>query len=92
MVAGVVGGLLGLGGGFIMGPLFLELGVPPQVSFGNIIMLQRTTLFCVGKTGLWRLVHILCVLLLNVFFFFLQIGFKCNGHLCHDVLIINVCC
>ncbi|KHG04871.1 hypothetical protein F383_28778 [Gossypium arboreum] len=30
--AGVVGGLLGLGGGFIMGPLFLELGVPPQVS------------------------------------------------------------
>lgn len=33
ILAGVVGGLLGLGGGFIMGPLFLELGVPPQVSF-----------------------------------------------------------
>ncbi|EPS70855.1 hypothetical protein M569_03905 [Genlisea aurea] len=32
IVAGVVGGLLGIGGGFIMGPLFLELGVPPQVS------------------------------------------------------------
>ncbi|XP_044471851.1 sulfite exporter TauE/SafE family protein 3-like [Mangifera indica] len=32
VLAGVVGGLLGLGGGFIMGPLFLELGVPPQVS------------------------------------------------------------
>ncbi|XP_020202813.1 sulfite exporter TauE/SafE family protein 3 [Cajanus cajan] len=30
--AGVVGGLLGLGGGFILGPLFLELGIPPQVS------------------------------------------------------------
>ncbi|XP_062156732.1 sulfite exporter TauE/SafE family protein 3-like [Alnus glutinosa] len=30
--AGLVGGLLGLGGGFILGPLFLELGVPPQVS------------------------------------------------------------
>lgn len=30
-LAGVVGGLLGLGGGFIMGPVFLELGVPPQV-------------------------------------------------------------
>ncbi|GJM99020.1 hypothetical protein PR202_ga16078 [Eleusine coracana subsp. coracana] len=28
----LVGGLLGLGGGFIMGPLFLELGIPPQVS------------------------------------------------------------
>lgn len=32
IVAGIVGGLLGLGGGFILGPLFLELGVPPQVS------------------------------------------------------------
>ncbi|XP_010472595.1 PREDICTED: uncharacterized protein LOC104752213 isoform X2 [Camelina sativa] len=32
ILAGIVGGLLGLGGGFIMGPLFLELGVPPQVS------------------------------------------------------------
>ncbi|XP_035539414.1 sulfite exporter TauE/SafE family protein 3-like isoform X2 [Juglans regia] len=32
IVAGIVGGLLGLGGGFILGPLFLELGIPPQVS------------------------------------------------------------
>ncbi|XXG47973.1 hypothetical protein AAC387_Pa02g2529 [Persea americana] len=32
ILAGVVGGLLGLGGGFILGPLFLELGVPPQVA------------------------------------------------------------
>ncbi|XP_038898073.1 sulfite exporter TauE/SafE family protein 3-like isoform X1 [Benincasa hispida] len=32
MSAGVVGGLLGVGGGSIMGPLFLELGVPPQVA------------------------------------------------------------
>jgi uncharacterized membrane protein YfcA len=31
VMAGLVGGLLGLGGGFIMGPLFLELGIPPQV-------------------------------------------------------------
>jgi uncharacterized membrane protein YfcA len=31
ITAGLVGGLLGLGGGFIMGPLFLELGIPPQV-------------------------------------------------------------
>ncbi|KAI3912280.1 hypothetical protein MKW92_033003 [Papaver armeniacum] len=30
--AGMVGGLLGMGGGFIMGPLFLQLGIPPQVS------------------------------------------------------------
>ncbi|XP_062086857.1 sulfite exporter TauE/SafE family protein 3-like [Humulus lupulus] len=32
ILAGMLGGLLGLGGGFIMGPLFLELGIPPQVS------------------------------------------------------------
>jgi hypothetical protein len=31
IVAGVVGGLLGLGGGFILGPIFLELGIPPHV-------------------------------------------------------------
>ncbi|XP_026419980.1 sulfite exporter TauE/SafE family protein 3-like [Papaver somniferum] len=30
--AGVVGGLLGMGGGFILGPLFLQVGIPPQVS------------------------------------------------------------
>ena len=35
IVAGLVGGLLGLGGGFILGPLFLELGIPPQVDFIN---------------------------------------------------------
>ncbi|KAG6643975.1 hypothetical protein CIPAW_08G023700 [Carya illinoinensis] len=32
ILAGIVGGLLGLGGGFIMAPLFLELGIPAQVS------------------------------------------------------------
>ncbi|KAI3866038.1 hypothetical protein MKX03_024737 [Papaver bracteatum] len=31
VVAGMVGGLLGLGGGFILGPMFLQIGVPPQV-------------------------------------------------------------
>ncbi|CAN6182013.1 unnamed protein product [Urochloa humidicola] len=32
ILAGLIGGLLGMGGGFIMGPLFLELGIPPQVA------------------------------------------------------------
>uniref|UniRef100_A0A7N0UXL5 Uncharacterized protein n=1 Tax=Kalanchoe fedtschenkoi TaxID=63787 RepID=A0A7N0UXL5_KALFE len=27
----MVGWLLGLGGGFTLGPLFLELGIPPQI-------------------------------------------------------------
>jgi len=31
MCGGMVGGLLGLGGGFILGPLFLEMVIPPQV-------------------------------------------------------------
>ncbi|KAF2323406.1 hypothetical protein GH714_035324 [Hevea brasiliensis] len=32
VLAGIVGGMLGLGGGFILGPLFLGMGIPPQVS------------------------------------------------------------
>ncbi|PON76505.1 Transmembrane protein TauE-like [Parasponia andersonii] len=32
LFAGIIGGLLGIGGGSIIGPLFLELGVPPQVA------------------------------------------------------------
>lgn len=31
VIGGVVGGLLGSGGGFILGPLLLEIGVIPQV-------------------------------------------------------------
>ena len=31
LLGGTVGGLLGSGGGFILGPLFLEIGVIPQV-------------------------------------------------------------
>jgi uncharacterized membrane protein YfcA len=35
----MVGGLLGLGGGFILGPLFLELGIPPQVHSSQFLCL-----------------------------------------------------
>jgi uncharacterized membrane protein YfcA len=31
LVAGTIGGLLGLGGGFLLGPVLLEMGVPPEV-------------------------------------------------------------
>lgn len=31
ILGGIVGGLLGSGGGFILGPLLLEIGVIPQV-------------------------------------------------------------
>ncbi|ESW33336.1 hypothetical protein PHAVU_001G061000 [Phaseolus vulgaris] len=32
LLAGIVGGLLGTGSGFVMGPLFLEVGIVPQVA------------------------------------------------------------
>nr|KYP53587.1 hypothetical protein KK1_024481 [Cajanus cajan] len=32
LLAGIVGGLLGTGSGFVMGPLFLEVGLAPQVA------------------------------------------------------------
>ncbi|XP_074285319.1 sulfite exporter TauE/SafE family protein 3-like [Silene latifolia] len=32
LLAGTLGGLLGLGGGFLLGPMFLEMGIIPQVS------------------------------------------------------------
>uniref|UniRef100_A0A0R0IKQ8 Sulfite exporter TauE/SafE family protein n=1 Tax=Glycine max TaxID=3847 RepID=A0A0R0IKQ8_SOYBN len=32
IIAGIIGGLLGLGGGFILGPLFIGLGIHPQVA------------------------------------------------------------
>lgn len=30
-VGGMIAGLLGIGGGLVMGPLFLELGIHPQM-------------------------------------------------------------
>lgn len=33
ILGGTVGGLLGSGGGFILGPLLLEIGVIPQVQY-----------------------------------------------------------
>lgn len=45
VAAGVVGGLLGLGGGFILGPLFLELGIPPQVNHTDSFHLMRLWTF-----------------------------------------------
>ena len=42
LMAGTVGGMLGLGGGFILGPLFLEMGIPPQVEFPTLFQLVRS--------------------------------------------------
>ncbi|XP_050901609.1 sulfite exporter TauE/SafE family protein 3-like [Lathyrus oleraceus] len=32
LLAGILGGLLGVGSGFVMGPLFIEFGIAPQVA------------------------------------------------------------
>lgn len=38
ILGGTVGGLLGSGGGFILGPLLLEIGVIPQVLYSWLIL------------------------------------------------------
>lgn len=37
VLGGTVGGLLGSGGGFILGPLLLEIGVIPQVQVSTVL-------------------------------------------------------
>lgn len=37
LVAGVMGGLLGIGGALVLGPVLLEVGVPPQVGRGGVL-------------------------------------------------------
>ena len=69
IVAGMVGGLLGLGGGFIMGPMFLELGVPPQVRVYVILEWYGAKEYhyffpYIRATYLW-LVHFVVMLLLS---------------------------
>ncbi|XP_014506675.1 sulfite exporter TauE/SafE family protein 3-like [Vigna radiata var. radiata] len=38
ILAGTIAGLLGLGGGFILAPLFLGIGIPPQVASATSIL------------------------------------------------------
>lgn len=45
IIAGMVGGLLGLGGGFILGPLFLELGIPPQVQTHSFLTIYYSLVY-----------------------------------------------
>lgn len=42
ILGGTVGGLLGSGGGFILGPLLLEIGVIPQVSSFCLLKCQAS--------------------------------------------------
>uniref|UniRef100_A0A453KME6 Sulfite exporter TauE/SafE family protein n=1 Tax=Aegilops tauschii subsp. strangulata TaxID=200361 RepID=A0A453KME6_AEGTS len=77
VTAGLVGGLLGLGGGFIMGPLFLELGIPPQVhSTPQFSRLCMSTSYDLAITNASLTETI--------------IGFKCYRHVCDDVLCFYV--
>lgn len=88
IVAGMVGGLLGLGGGFILGPLFLELGIPPQVCTKLLSQGQMEgggNNFEVSQRMYQQ--HLITANL-NPFF----AGSKRNINICNDFLILNVCC
>ncbi|KAJ6354549.1 hypothetical protein OIU77_005205 [Salix suchowensis] len=65
VVAGIVGGLLGIGGGFVMGPLFLEMGIHPQVSSGTATfgMLFSSSMSVVEYLSLGSFSCALCSLL-----------------------------
>lgn len=77
VTAGLVGGLLGLGGGFIMGPLFLELGIPPQVhSSPQFSRLCMSTSYALA--------------IKNASLTEIMIGFKCYRHIRDDVLCFHV--
>lgn len=45
ILGGTVGGLLGSGGGFILGPLLLEIGVIPQVYIAELCYFQLVSCF-----------------------------------------------
>ena len=53
-VAGVVAGLVGVGGGMVLGPMMLELGVLPQVSSattGTMVLLTSSSAAAVFLLG-----------------------------------------
>jgi uncharacterized membrane protein YfcA len=57
VTAGIMGGLLGIGGGTIIGPFLLELGLPPQVSSATatFVMLFSASMSVVEYSLLGRL-------------------------------------
>ncbi len=55
VTAGTMGGLLGIGGGTIIGPFLLELGLPPQVNH-----------LYVSWTGLWTKVGALSMICISL--------------------------
>lgn len=62
-LAGMMGGMLGIGGGIVMAPLMLELGVNPQTtsSTSNFILIINSS------TGF--ILFVLSVNLINFFIF-----------------------
>ena len=55
LLAGIVGGMLGLGGGFILGPLFLEMGIPPQVKFPTFVSICRSKIRVYSQTEMLKI-------------------------------------
>lgn len=59
IVGGTVGGLLGSGGGFVLGPLLLEIGVVPQVPYTTLY----TTTFSISLQHFFAFLR--CFVFLN---------------------------
>ena len=78
LVAGVIGGLLGLGGGFILGPLFIGLGIPPQVYVSSSSSSSSSSHL------LPHGIHSHSPPLST------KLGLKCYIHFCNDVFCIHV--
>eukprot|EP00249_Psilotum_nudum_P010854 c22811_g1_i1 orf=701-2152(-) len=75
LLAGVVGGLLGLGGGFVLGPLLLEFGLHPQsyTATSTFIMLFSSSMSVVEYHLLHRFpvpfaIYLILVSMLGGFF------------------------
>ena len=49
LLAGTVGGMLGLGGGFILAPVYLEMGVPPEVLTSYNTQAHMHTRYCLHR-------------------------------------------
>ncbi|XVF26755.1 hypothetical protein REPUB_Repub14bG0045900 [Reevesia pubescens] len=85
VLAGILGGMLGLGGGFILGPLFLEMGIPPQVH--TLILLEG---FCFQYVPSYRLEILYIHTRKDLTCYKCYVGVKCNNNLCHAFFGVDV--
>lgn len=61
LLAGILGGVFGIGGGMLISPLLLHIGIPPEVSllnlFGFSVRTMQSILSWQTVIGNYHLVH-----------------------------------